>query len=288
MVSLIARLQSGLPVTVVGIGSSIMSDHAGCFGDAPEADADGGAAHGIPKFGERRQRCQGASGFVGGFMLELNRSYPHPGHHFVNLGIPGTDMEHFARHHCFTAALPAKARARVPPRVLLHLALFSARLFGSTLRRLVARVCSIVCSIVISPQVDLFIIEQHDWIQDSGHAFKRRGRMLEELWVQLQSRSRGYPYPPGDQGDPASAASPPPPPPPFVIISTGFIINVAESYSPYPIDVLRHFGRCVFSCAYDQELVGNCTDFRAHLFDRLQHAVGGVAVEDQHSGVLHW
>lgn len=114
MTPVLERLRAGHPLTVVGVGSSIMSDHAGCF----HRDAQQllhGRAHGFAKWGSQLERCDRPFGYVGGFMVELNRSYPHPDHVFVNLGVPGTDLEHFARRHCFLAAVPPKARKHTTP-----------------------------------------------------------------------------------------------------------------------------------------------------------------------------
>lgn len=117
MSPVIERLRSGHPLTVVGIGSSVMAGHGGCF----HRDAQQllhGRAHGVARWGSQLEPCAQPHGFVGAFMLELNRSYPHPDHVFVNLGMPGTELEHFARRHCFLAAVPPKAsggRRRTAP-----------------------------------------------------------------------------------------------------------------------------------------------------------------------------
>lgn len=107
MVPVVDRLRAGLPVTVVGVGSSIMSDHGGCFHRSPEL-----LGQGYAKFRGSAGPCD-FRGFAAGFMVELNNSYPHDDHLFVNLGIAGTDLEHFARRNCFGAELPSEARG--PP-----------------------------------------------------------------------------------------------------------------------------------------------------------------------------
>lgn len=116
-------------------------------------------------------------------------------------------------------------------------------------------------------QVDLVIVEQRDWVapSDAGHAFKRRGRMLEELWVQLQARGRG-----------AHA-------PAFVVFSTAFAVDAADEGRR------GHLEQCVRRCGETGGAVPpECEDFESHLFSRSLTGVGGDGVEDQHSGVLHW
>lgn len=116
------------------------------------------------------------------------------------------------------------------------------------------------------------IVDQHEWEKPDSPPSVRRGRYLEELWVQLQARGR----------DPDTA-------PAFFLVTTGFSLDVSGLGAPdRPENVSRHLGRCLWSCAYDFELVPECGDFHSDLFTYAQHAVGGSAIEDQHSGVLHW
>lgn len=117
-------------------------------------------------------------------------------------------------------------------------------------------------------QVDLVIVEQHDWVADESHAFKRRGRMLEELWVQLQGRGRGGHAPA------------------FVVLSTAFSVNVGDGR--YDEATRQHLEQCVRQCGELGAVPAECADFESHFFDRSLSGVGGTGVEDQHSGVLHW
>lgn len=131
-------------------------------------------------------------------------------------------------------------------------------------------------------QVDLVIVEQHDWVDpgDASHDFKRRGRMLEELWVQLQSRGRGLHAPA------------------FVVVSTAFTLNPGNGTGASAAagsgngtaaeDRLRHLEACVGRCGELGAVPPECEDFESDLFDRTLSAVGGHGAEDQHSGVLHW
>lgn len=129
------------------------------------------------------------------------------------------------------------------------------------------------------PQIDLIVIDQHEWERPGSPAnpssprYVRGGRYLEEIWVQIQSHGRS--------ADTAPAV---------FVVSTGYTLDVNE-LGPKKLtkEEDTHLHRCIWSCAYDKELVPTCGDFKANgFFIYAQHAVGGGAVEDFHSRVLHW
>ena len=104
LLPLIRRLEAGLPITVVALGSSIVAG-AGCF-NAPEQllqhvrrvrdrSNPGACADGKPH------------GFLGAFMAAINATWPHQDHILVNLGQPAVDLANYARRWCFTGTLPA-------------------------------------------------------------------------------------------------------------------------------------------------------------------------------------
>lgn len=266
MVPVIERLQAGLPLTVVGLGSSIMSDHAGCFHSDPALLGPGYAAH-----RGSVAACNSPDGFVGGFMVELNRSYPNPEHVFINLGTAGTDLEYFARRHCFGAELPAEVRRMALSSNEVPLVILRSPPPVDPVRFLLQGLSPIPGPPLLSTQIDLIVIEQHDWIQAGSPADISGGRLLEELWMQLNTHGRT-----------ADAA------PAVFLITTGFSVDVTGLGRNRTEAEQVHEKRCLWSCAYDKELVPTCGDFVADLFTYTQHAVGGSAMEDQHSRVLHW
>ena len=104
---LLARLQTGQPVTVVVVGSSIVEGGAGCFLSGPAALAHAGVL-GMSRASERRLdehgRCANA-GFAALFLAAVNATWPHPDHVLINLGRGGVDLGYWAGA-CLDSLLP--------------------------------------------------------------------------------------------------------------------------------------------------------------------------------------
>lgn len=130
--SSLSQLDRGEPITAIGIGSSVMSGHAGCFYDRRSrvegmvARLQSGSAAGtVPLV------CP-ADGWLGMPFRELNRTWPHPGHVFLNLGHGG------ARHRRARAVrLEAMRRA-----ALLSYLIFASRCAGVLLHSFANHWCS--------------------------------------------------------------------------------------------------------------------------------------------------
>jgi hypothetical protein len=94
------RLDAGLPITVVGLGSSIVAG-GGCFNDRSQL-------YSLVRHVRTRlnpEFCE-PHGWIGSFMSDLNKTWPHKDHVYINLGQPGGDIAQYARHWCFTGTLP--------------------------------------------------------------------------------------------------------------------------------------------------------------------------------------
>ena len=88
-VRLLNKLESGRPVTILAIGSSLVGVHAGCTEPIP-------ALRGCACPACCGARCGGWGTATGGWarlMLEqLNQTWPHPEHRLLNLGEPGGNV----------------------------------------------------------------------------------------------------------------------------------------------------------------------------------------------------
>lgn len=207
---LFERLHAGQPLTVVALGSSIVSGYAGCFNDEAQLQQH---VRQVRRRGNP-QLCPPARGFLGSFMTELNASFPHPEHLFVNLGQPACDLLNYARRWCFTGTLPR--------------------------------------------EVDLFVVEQHGGGDDLGGDL--RGRLIEELWVQVVQRGRGTR------------------PPAFLFLDAQFAVEPWHSKDPGRMEA------CLKSECAD---ASRCADFRTSFFQNNTVATLGNSAEDSHSAVMH-
>lgn len=95
------RLEAGQPLAVVGLGSSVLATNGGCFNDRSQMYQH------VRHVRERLnpEKCQ-PHGWVGSVMADLNRTWPHADHLYVDLGQPGGDIAQYARHWCFSGTLP--------------------------------------------------------------------------------------------------------------------------------------------------------------------------------------
>lgn len=95
------RLNEGKPLVVLGLGSSIVATHGGCFNNRSQLYRH--VSHVREHL--NAEICE-PHGWMGSFMGELNRSWPHADHIYINLGQPGGDIAQYARHWCFAGTLP--------------------------------------------------------------------------------------------------------------------------------------------------------------------------------------
>ena len=95
------RLEAGEQLTVVGLGSSILASFAGCYNN--RSDLYRHVSH--VRTHLNAEVCE-PHGWIGGFLADLNKTYPHGDHVYVNLGQPGGDIEQYARRWCFAGTLP--------------------------------------------------------------------------------------------------------------------------------------------------------------------------------------
>ncbi len=211
-----ARLDAGLPITVVGLGSSIVAGHSGCLNDV--ATLKRHVRH-VRRYAP--ETCPKATGFVGAALADLNATWPHAEHVYINLGQPAADLSNFARRWCFTGTMPHA--------------------------------------------VDLVLVEQHagpDYRGPNTEATGLRGRLLEELWVQLAQHGRGGRAPP------------------FLVLSFTFALD------PWHHDGSeeRH-DRCLVrsKCANATE----CAGFDLAFLQNDTTATIGLTGEDEHGPVLH-
>ena len=105
LLPLVRRLDAGLPITVVALGSSIVAG-AGCF-NPPEQ-----LLQHVHRVRERSNPSACAPpqgkprGWLGAVLSAVNATWPHPEHLLVNLGQPAVDLANYARRWCFTGTLP--------------------------------------------------------------------------------------------------------------------------------------------------------------------------------------
>ena len=105
---LLARLRAGAPLTLLGIGSSIVESGSGCFASR-EALAHAGIAVIPPHMNrtlEHSPSCA-VAGYAADFMAAVNATWPHPQHVYINNGRGGAGLDAFARYVCVDTALPS-------------------------------------------------------------------------------------------------------------------------------------------------------------------------------------
>ena len=84
---LLRRLQSGLPINVLALGSSIVGVHGGCTAAAPVLNSTGQCV--CPRCCGSRCGFWGDQGWARSVLELINTTHPHPGHRLWNLGEPG-------------------------------------------------------------------------------------------------------------------------------------------------------------------------------------------------------
>jgi len=101
LIPLFERLEAGLPLMVVGLGSSVVASNGGCYNNRAELykHVEHVRTNMNPEF------CV-PHGWLGSMMNDINNSWPHPGHVYINLGQPGGDITQYAQRWCFTGTLP--------------------------------------------------------------------------------------------------------------------------------------------------------------------------------------
>jgi hypothetical protein len=153
MLPLLRRLDAGLPITVAAFGSSIASNHAGCF------HSDLGFLRSridnLPlnfHMNPDRTICAPESlwrvGFASLFMATVNRTWPHAGHLLVNVGMGATTLSSVTDHTCLDEHTP--------------------------------------------PDVDLLLFEQYQQESGAHTANERSGVEVEKLYRQLQARRDAF------------------------------------------------------------------------------------------------
>ena len=114
---LLRRLRSGAPLTLLGIGSSIVETHSGCYASR-EALALAGVAVTPPIMDRTLGRSPtdhcASSGFAADFLAAVNATWPHPHHLYLNNGRGGAGLDAFADYMCLDPSFPT-----VPVDVLL-------------------------------------------------------------------------------------------------------------------------------------------------------------------------
>jgi hypothetical protein len=95
------RLEAGESLTVVGLGSSILASYGGCYNNRSQLYSK--VSH--VRTHLNAEFCE-PHGWVGSFMVDVNRSWPNPEHTYINLGQPGGDIEQYAKRWCFAGTVP--------------------------------------------------------------------------------------------------------------------------------------------------------------------------------------
>lgn len=107
MVLMIKRLNSGLPITVVALGSSIIAGDGGCFNPMDQLLEH--VSHVRERSNPGRCNTTGqVHGFLGSFMHTINATWPHKDHILINLGQPASDLLNYAERWCYHGTLPTK------------------------------------------------------------------------------------------------------------------------------------------------------------------------------------
>jgi hypothetical protein len=102
----IRRLEAGLPVNVVALGSSIVAG-GGCFNDPDQLRQH------VRRVRDRSNPNACAppnnkpDGFLGAFMAAINATWPHKDHMLFNLGQPAADLKTYVHYWCYTGTLPS-------------------------------------------------------------------------------------------------------------------------------------------------------------------------------------
>jgi len=157
--TLFRRLNEGLPVTVVALGSSITASYGGCFHNGL-SQLRSRLAQTPSSLGDNDERLACSAGhrfgFLGVLMHAINRTWPHTEHLLVNLAQGGHTLRSFVDQGCLVGqALP--------------------------------------------DEVDLVVVEQYEQVDKrAGSRRRREGLEVERLWHQLRvhQQRRGAPPPP--------------------------------------------------------------------------------------------
>lgn len=114
--ALIRKLRRGEPISIVGFGSSVMANHAGCFHTSRERLA---SRLGIRHI-ETTENYDALipsdcyrDGYMGLFMRILNKTFPHPDHVFYNMGRSGRPLSTWTSSFCACADFPLAGPARL-------------------------------------------------------------------------------------------------------------------------------------------------------------------------------
>ena len=114
---LLRRLRSGAPLTLLGIGSSVVESYSGCYASR-EALAAAGVAVVPPSLnitlGPLATGSCASVGFAADFLAAVNATWPHPHHLYINNGRGGAGLDAFADWTCLDPSFPT-----VPVDVLL-------------------------------------------------------------------------------------------------------------------------------------------------------------------------
>jgi hypothetical protein len=111
MMPLLRRLDAGLPITVAAFGSSITSNNAGCFHSDVEFLRS--RVDNVPlnfMLNPPRTLCAPDTfwrvGFASLFLAAVNRTWPHPHHLLLNIGMGAATLESVVDHTCLDEHTP--------------------------------------------------------------------------------------------------------------------------------------------------------------------------------------
>ena len=105
---LLAKLRRGEPITVLGMGSSVVEGHSGCWAADAGVVSEAGVAT-APPFMARLLNVTGecrSAGYVSAFMAAINATWPHRSHLYVNAGVSASSIYNFEEANCYDMHLP--------------------------------------------------------------------------------------------------------------------------------------------------------------------------------------
>ena len=147
----LAKLRTGEPVTVVGIGSSVTADFGGSVGKWQREVP--GCMRGAPGGCGRKRSCV-RGGWLLSFFEGINASWPHPGHRLVNCGEAASRMDYFAS--CLGSRIDTRADLVIVEPVSTAPSMRPGLLQEETFRSALERVLRLVLRLPRRPAVVLF------------------------------------------------------------------------------------------------------------------------------------